>query len=427
LEAREKALQEGSKEGASLKAEIDKLKVDAKKKQEDKQAAAAELEKSTQSAAAEAAKQKNNLAAIQKQKEAAEKELADQADKRCCRCSAQGHTAPPPGSDCECFSPAARCFSPACFSPDAGEKQRAASLEKAAKSAGDDQAQMQKELNTSRAEIDKLTKANAGVQAKLKAAQSDSENVKKQAERQQAASKVALDHLQAATKSKDKELKSQNKQLLHLQAVLKKAAQRLADQEVITEEVTRVNSRLTQENARLKTQVENMRQQESALQEKCDSSLSRDRGILALQGGLEAGAGAVCRKQKAKRSEKATQKMEMEMASMEMDMIQNDMDANAAPAPGKRRAARPRPRLPLVRRVCRTPALCCAQCTCGPFPPSLRAAGGQDAKVPAVRASGGALHGRRYASDGGAEGKVVLAGARCHGAGGKEAARFGGA
>jgi len=222
---------------------------------------------------------------------------------------------------------------------DASEKQRAASLEKAAKSASDVQAQMQKELNSSRAEIDKLTKANAEVQAKLKAAQSDSENVKKQAERQQAASKVALDQLQAheleqerlaqelastkASLSKtqsqaSQELKdlhtmlaqqqeefekqrvlmmhqrdgvekvfehdlnemilrlqeatahaeSQNKQLLHLQAELKKCARHLADQEAITEDITRVNSRLTQENARLQEQVENMRHQESALQEK---------------------------------------------------------------------------------------------------------------------------------------------------------------
>ena len=55
----------------ALRDELEKIKVD-KQKQADKQA---ELEKSTQSAAAEAAKQKNNLAAIQKQKEAAEKEL----------------------------------------------------------------------------------------------------------------------------------------------------------------------------------------------------------------------------------------------------------------------------------------------------------------------------------------------------------------
>jgi hypothetical protein len=178
--------------------------------------------------------------------------------------------------------------------------------------------------------------------------------VKKQAERQQAASKVALDHLQAATTSKDKELKSQNKQLSHLQAELKKAAQRLADQEVITEEVTRVNSRLTQENARLKTQVENMRQQESALQEKMRQLTFEGPGqaYLRYKVGWKPAQFADCLKQKAKMSEKATQKMEMEMASMYMDMIQNDMDANAAPAPGKRRAARPRPRLPLVRRVC---------------------------------------------------------------------------
>jgi hypothetical protein len=127
-------LQEGSKEVASLKADIDKLKVDAKKKQEDKQAAAAELEKSTQSAAAEAAKQTNNLAAIQKQKEAAKKELAAIKQTNAAVYAQLKDTQ--------------RRLQEATERADAGDKQRAASLEKAAKSAGDVQAQMQKELNT---------------------------------------------------------------------------------------------------------------------------------------------------------------------------------------------------------------------------------------------------------------------------------------
>ncbi len=62
------------------------------------------------------------------------------------------------------------CLQEATARADASEKQCATSLEKAAKSASDVQAQMQKELNSSRAEIDKLTKVNAEVQAKLKAA-----------------------------------------------------------------------------------------------------------------------------------------------------------------------------------------------------------------------------------------------------------------
>ena len=48
-------------------------------------------------------------------------------------------------------------------------------------------------------------------------------------------------------------------------------ARRLADQEAITEEVTRVNSRLTQDNARLQREVEalgDVRRQERALQGK---------------------------------------------------------------------------------------------------------------------------------------------------------------
>jgi serine/threonine protein kinase len=43
-------------------------------------------------------------------------------------------------------------------------------------------------------------------------------------------------------------------------------ARRLEDQEAITEEVTRVNSRLTQENARLQREVEDRRREERALQ-----------------------------------------------------------------------------------------------------------------------------------------------------------------
>ena len=43
-------------------------------------------------------------------------------------------------------------------------------------------------------------------------------------------------------------------------------ARRLADLEAITEEVTRVNSRLTQDNARLQREVGDLRRQESALQ-----------------------------------------------------------------------------------------------------------------------------------------------------------------
>ena len=43
-------------------------------------------------------------------------------------------------------------------------------------------------------------------------------------------------------------------------------ALRLADQEAITEEVTRVNSRLTQDNARLQREVGDLRRQASALQ-----------------------------------------------------------------------------------------------------------------------------------------------------------------
>jgi chromosome segregation ATPase len=120
----------------ALRDELEKIKVD-KQKQADKQA---ELEKSTQSAAAEAAKQKNNLAAIQKQKEAAEKELTAMKQTN-------------DAVDAQ-LKDTQRRLQEVAARADASEKQRAAALEKSAKSVSDVQGQMQKELNGARAEID---------------------------------------------------------------------------------------------------------------------------------------------------------------------------------------------------------------------------------------------------------------------------------
>ena len=54
-------------------------------------------------------------------------------------------------------------------------------------------------------------------------------------------------------------------------------AQRLADQETIMEEVTRVNLQLTQENARLQREVEDVRRQDRELKG-CESSRRKMHG-----------------------------------------------------------------------------------------------------------------------------------------------------
>jgi hypothetical protein len=67
--------------------------------------------------------------------------------------------------------------------------------------------------------------------------------------------------------------------------------------------------------------------------------------------------------------------------------------------PRQHRAARLRPRLPRVRRVRRPHARPLLRPVhLRPLPPGLRAARGKDAKVPAERAAGDALQGRRHAS-----------------------------
>ena len=95
----------------------------------------------------------------------------------------------------------------------------------------------------------------------------------------------------------------------------------------------------------------------------------------------------------------------------------------------QRRAARlRRPRLPRApacpvcgESVGRTPALCCAQCTCGPFHSACALPGGRTPKCPKYAQPAAArFTGAVAPAASGPRENVVLAGSRGHGAGGKE-------